>query len=253
MPSADVSRGSGPVTRWSAPNATTSMPSPSRRSARRRRSPGRIRSAANYTDGIVVLHRGRIVYERYFGALTAERPHIAFSVTKSFIGTLARCWWPKASSIASGAGVALPARTCEQWLRRRDGGTGPRHDDGARLSPRTTSAARIRFLSSRVPWDDASGRPGYTGPILDHAVPADSRPQGHPRRGVSLPFAEHGSPRLADRARHRQARPRSSCRSASGAGSVRKPTPSSRWTRRERRSRPEASIAGCATSRDSAK
>ena len=44
---------------------------------------------ANYTDGIVVLHRGRIVYERYFGALTSERPHIAFSVTKSFIGTLA--------------------------------------------------------------------------------------------------------------------------------------------------------------------
>jgi CubicO group peptidase (beta-lactamase class C family) len=44
---------------------------------------------ANYTDGIIVLHRGRIVYERYFGALTAERPHIAFSVTKSFFGTLA--------------------------------------------------------------------------------------------------------------------------------------------------------------------
>ena len=45
--------------------------------------------ATNYTDGIVVLHRGRIVYERYFGALTAEQPHIAFSVTKSVIGTLA--------------------------------------------------------------------------------------------------------------------------------------------------------------------
>ena len=46
--------------------------------------------AANYTDGIVVLHRGRIVYERYFGALASDpaRPHIAFSVTKSFIGTL---------------------------------------------------------------------------------------------------------------------------------------------------------------------
>lgn len=44
---------------------------------------------ANYTDGIVVLHRGRVVYERYFGALSAERPHIAFSVTKSFFGTLA--------------------------------------------------------------------------------------------------------------------------------------------------------------------
>jgi CubicO group peptidase (beta-lactamase class C family) len=44
---------------------------------------------ANYTDGIVVLHRGRIVYERYFGALSAERPHIAFSVTKSFFGIIA--------------------------------------------------------------------------------------------------------------------------------------------------------------------
>ncbi len=45
--------------------------------------------AANYTDGIVVLHRGRIVYERYFGALGPAGQHIAFSVTKSFVGTLA--------------------------------------------------------------------------------------------------------------------------------------------------------------------
>jgi CubicO group peptidase (beta-lactamase class C family) len=44
---------------------------------------------ANYTDGIVVLHRGRIVYERYFGALAEQRPHIAWSVTKSFVGTIA--------------------------------------------------------------------------------------------------------------------------------------------------------------------
>ena len=45
--------------------------------------------AANYTDGIVVLHKGRIVHERYRGALQAHMPHIAFSVTKSFIGLLA--------------------------------------------------------------------------------------------------------------------------------------------------------------------
>ena len=45
--------------------------------------------AANYTDGIVVLHQGRIVTERYFGALRADRPHIAFSVTKSFFGIAA--------------------------------------------------------------------------------------------------------------------------------------------------------------------
>jgi len=28
--------------------------------------------AANYTDGIVVLHRGNIIYERYFGALKKD-------------------------------------------------------------------------------------------------------------------------------------------------------------------------------------
>ena len=43
---------------------------------------------ANYTDGIVVLHRGRIVYERYFGALKESGQHIAQSVTKSFFGTI---------------------------------------------------------------------------------------------------------------------------------------------------------------------
>ncbi len=52
--------------------------------------------AANFTDGIVVLHRGRIVFERYFGALAPHRPHIAWSVTKSFFGTIA------ASLIAEG-------------------------------------------------------------------------------------------------------------------------------------------------------
>lgn len=43
---------------------------------------------ANYTDGIVVLHKGRIVYERYFGALSPQGQHIAMSVTKSFFGTI---------------------------------------------------------------------------------------------------------------------------------------------------------------------
>ncbi|MEG1114148.1 MAG: serine hydrolase domain-containing protein, partial [Janthinobacterium sp.] len=43
---------------------------------------------ANYTDGIVVLHRGRIVYERYFGVLKDRGQHGAMSVTKSVMGTL---------------------------------------------------------------------------------------------------------------------------------------------------------------------
>lgn len=44
---------------------------------------------ANYTDGLIVLHRGRVVYERYAGALGPHGRHIAMSATKSFVGTLA--------------------------------------------------------------------------------------------------------------------------------------------------------------------
>jgi CubicO group peptidase (beta-lactamase class C family) len=42
-----------------------------------------------YTDGIVILHRGRRVYERYFGALRPRAPHACFSITKSYVATLA--------------------------------------------------------------------------------------------------------------------------------------------------------------------
>lgn len=44
--------------------------------------------AATYTDGIVVLHRGKLVYERYFGVLSPQGQHAAMSVTKSVVGTL---------------------------------------------------------------------------------------------------------------------------------------------------------------------
>ena len=44
---------------------------------------------ANYTDGMLILHRGQIVYEYYSGCLDREGRHGAMSVTKSFVGTIA--------------------------------------------------------------------------------------------------------------------------------------------------------------------
>ncbi|PTT04073.1 6-aminohexanoate hydrolase, partial [Flavobacterium sp. HMWF030] len=41
-----------------------------------------------YADGVIVMHHGKIVYEKYFGALTVDGQHAAMSVTKSFTGTL---------------------------------------------------------------------------------------------------------------------------------------------------------------------
>ena len=43
---------------------------------------------AVYGDAVLVLHRGRIVYERYNGVMNPDQPHIAWSVTKSYFGTL---------------------------------------------------------------------------------------------------------------------------------------------------------------------
>lgn len=45
--------------------------------------------AANYTDGILILHKGKIVYERYFGCLDEIGKHAAMSMTKSMTGLLA--------------------------------------------------------------------------------------------------------------------------------------------------------------------
>jgi CubicO group peptidase (beta-lactamase class C family) len=44
--------------------------------------------SANFTDGIVVLHHGKIVYEKFSGCLTPTNRHAAMSLTKSFVGLL---------------------------------------------------------------------------------------------------------------------------------------------------------------------
>ena len=45
--------------------------------------------SSNYTDGILVLHKGKIVYENYFGCLNETGKHAAMSMTKSLTGLLA--------------------------------------------------------------------------------------------------------------------------------------------------------------------
>ena len=45
--------------------------------------------AASETDGFLVLHRGRVVFEDYRRGMTQASPHILFSVSKSVTGILA--------------------------------------------------------------------------------------------------------------------------------------------------------------------
>ena len=46
--------------------------------------------AANYTDGMLIIHKGRVVYERYFGCLREDGKHAIMSMTKSITGLLAQ-------------------------------------------------------------------------------------------------------------------------------------------------------------------
>ena len=41
---------------------------------------------ATYTNGFLVLHRGRIVMERYFNGMTEDTLHLSQSVSKSLVG-----------------------------------------------------------------------------------------------------------------------------------------------------------------------
>lgn len=49
-----------------------------------------------YTDGLVILHRGKIVTEYYAEGVEPHEPHLFMSVTKSFAGSLAAFWWNRA-------------------------------------------------------------------------------------------------------------------------------------------------------------
>ncbi len=89
LPTTRVSRGAGPV--WELPAALRDDIDAVRFAAL---DDGRELTweqalAENFTDAVLVLHRGAIVYERYLGVTRRDTPHIAFSVTKSFVGTLA--------------------------------------------------------------------------------------------------------------------------------------------------------------------
>lgn len=89
MPTTDVSRGIGAPSKLSYEldkniDAITFMPTNSKRLMTWKQS-----LDANYTDGIMVMHHGKVVYERQNGCLNELGNHAAMSMTKSMTGLLA--------------------------------------------------------------------------------------------------------------------------------------------------------------------
>lgn len=80
VPTARIARGDGRV--WRLPRDERDLTKVRVRTAGRRVSLARLLDET-YTDGLLVLHRGRIVSENYFNALTPSTTHLCMSVSKS--------------------------------------------------------------------------------------------------------------------------------------------------------------------------
>jgi CubicO group peptidase (beta-lactamase class C family) len=86
-PTLAVSRGS--QTQTPLPAAATELDSLTFETGPNARSSIAQWQATTYTDALLVLHRGRIVYERYGVGMQPQQPHALWSVSKSFVGLLA--------------------------------------------------------------------------------------------------------------------------------------------------------------------
>jgi CubicO group peptidase (beta-lactamase class C family) len=63
---------------------------------------------SSYADGMLVLHRGKVITERYLNGMTPRTPHLSQSVAKSVVGTVA--------GILIGRGLVDPAAPVTQYL-----------------------------------------------------------------------------------------------------------------------------------------
>ena len=98
---------------------------------------------ATYTDGFVVIHRGRIVHESYFNGMTARSLHLSQSVAKSIVATVA--------GILIGRGLLDPQAPVTTYLPELEATAWK----GARLQ-------HVLDMTSGVAFDEA-----YTSPTSD--------------------------------------------------------------------------------------
>jgi hypothetical protein len=151
--------------------------------------------AANHTDGILIPHEGRILYERYFGCLDEAGKHGAMSLTKSVAGLLGEilaaegvldetarvgALIPELADSAFGAAYVRQVLDMTTGLRYSEHDADPEADVRG-LQRRGQSAAQARRLSGSeqllsVPADHAAGRRARRG----------VRPQDDQHRGAGL-------------------------------------------------------------------
>jgi CubicO group peptidase (beta-lactamase class C family) len=113
--------------------------------------------AATDTDALVVLHRGRLAYERYANGMTAHTPHILMSVSKSMLGLLAGALAEK--------GVLDLERDVTQIV-----------PELARTAYRGASVRRLLDMRAGILWDEDYH--AVSGPIVEYRKSTSWNPLG---------------------------------------------------------------------------
>jgi CubicO group peptidase (beta-lactamase class C family) len=124
---------------------------------------------AHNLDGVLVLKGNEILIERYYGELTAERPHLMMSVTKSVVGLLA-------GKLAAAGVVDLSKPVSAYVPELADGGWGPDSlqvlldmQDGADYTEDYDDmSSTVRLQDCAVGWTDADYCPD-DGPVGGYA------------------------------------------------------------------------------------
>ena len=113
-----------------------------------------------YTDGFLVLHKGRILYERYLNSMRPDTPHLLMSVSKSVIATVAGILVERGVLDVSAAvtevvpdlaGTSFDGATVQQLLDMRTGTRFDENYDNVEADARTYERVYL--------WRPDDGRP----------------------------------------------------------------------------------------------
>jgi CubicO group peptidase (beta-lactamase class C family) len=127
IPTARIARGEGAA--WRLPRAERDLSRMRVRSGRRRIGLERWLDET-YTDALLVLHRGRVVTERYRNAMTPSTTHLLMSVSKSITSSVAGILvgrgqldpsWPVTQLVPELAGTSFDGCTVRHLLDMRAG------------------------------------------------------------------------------------------------------------------------------------
>jgi CubicO group peptidase (beta-lactamase class C family) len=143
--------------------------------------------AESYTDGFLVLHRGRIVTEQYFNGMRPDTPHLLMSVSKSVVSSVAGVLAgqgrldvsaPVATIVPELGGTSFAGATVQHLLDMRAGTRFDENYDNLEADVRTYERV---FL-----WRPDDGDPRPADALAYYATLTNDGPHGGPFRYRSI-------------------------------------------------------------------